>query len=69
MNDLKIGDKLRFPDGTEWVFIRYLDDMALIAGLGDKPEVRAVCACCTPNLSALRVLPPIPVIPPAPPAA
>jgi hypothetical protein len=33
MSDLQIGDKLRFPDDTEWVFLTYGDDLAILGNL------------------------------------
>lgn len=47
------GDKLKFPDGTEWLFVRYIDDVAIIAAYHGEPSVRVVCKCCTPKLAEL----------------
>ena len=51
------GDNLKFPDGTEWLFVRYIEDVAIIASivhnLEDKTQVRVVCKCCTPKLAEL----------------
>jgi hypothetical protein len=51
------GDKLKFPNGSEWMFVRYLDDVAIIvpwvASFEDKPRI--VCKCCTPKLPELVI--------------
>jgi hypothetical protein len=54
------GDILKFPDGTEWIFIRYIEDVAIIANrqkiasLQENP-LRVTCKCCTPKLHELIV--------------
>jgi hypothetical protein len=51
------GDKLKFPDGTEWLFIGYFDDVAMIASHhdDDDPKIRVTSKCCTPKLHELTV--------------
>lgn len=51
------GDKLKFPDGTEWLFVRYIDDVAVLASYNGEPHVRIVCKCCAPKLHELIVEP------------
>lgn len=54
------GDKLKFPDGAEWLFVRYIDDVAVIIDRsGDDPKMRVVCKCCTPKLHELVVNDPL----------
>jgi hypothetical protein len=58
------GDKLTFPDGTEYLFLGYFDeDTALTMQRASynapegTPQVRVVCKCCTPKLHELIVEP------------
>lgn len=51
------GDKLKFPNGTEWLFVRYIDEGAILASYHGEPDVRVVCKCCTPKLTELLVKP------------
>ena len=48
------GDKLKFPDGTEYLFLGYFDDQAVIIDRsGENPKTHIVCKCCTPKLAEL----------------
>jgi hypothetical protein len=50
------GDRLQFPDGSEWIFLHYFDDMAIIVGrLGAELNIRAACESCTPKLAEYRI--------------
>jgi hypothetical protein len=57
------GDKLKFPDGSEWLFVCYIDENAILlpwvetpaksVAAHDKPRV--TCKCCTPKLHELII--------------
>jgi hypothetical protein len=57
------GDKLKFPDGSEWLFVCYIDDVAILLPWIETPaksvaahgEPRIICKCCTPKLHELIV--------------
>jgi hypothetical protein len=54
------GDILKFPDGSQWLFICYIEDVAIlanrqkIASLQENP-LRVTCKCCTPRLPELII--------------